>query len=156
MRKLFFQHLPSLATIITCFVISTPSLGQDVYYFTQALSVTGIHRYGREALYQDKLAYRLYTKTLETPAEGKTLGERNDKGEEIKWQIVKADSAHRFRGRGFGGGGGYLYFTYPADKSKTALLNISGNNGVFINGELHAGDPYNAGWLFIPVRLKKD
>ena len=155
MRKLFFQHLPSLATIITCFVISTPSLGQDDYYFTQALSVTGIHRYGREALYQDKLAYRLYTKTLETPAEGKTLGERNDKGEEIKWQIVKADSAHRFRGRGFGGGGGYLYFTYQADKSKTALLNISGNNGVFINGELHAGDPYNAGWLFIPVRLKK-
>ena len=155
MRKLFLQHIRQSAAVITCFLISIYATGQDDYYFTQGLSVTGVHRYGREALYRDKLAYKLYTKTLETPSEGKSLGEKTDKGEEIKWQIVKADSANRFRGRGFGGGGGYLYFTYTADKAKTALLNISGNNGVFFNGELHAGDPYNSGWLYIPVKLKK-
>ena len=42
-----------------------------------------------------------------------------------------------------------------ADKEKTALLNISGNSAVFLNGELHAGDPYSSGWLYIPVKLKK-
>ncbi|MFC0775164.1 carboxylesterase family protein [Terrimonas alba] len=155
MRKLFFQNIRRSAILIAWFLISLHTMGQDDYYFTKGLSVNGVYRYGREALYQDKLAYQLYTKTLEAPAEGKSLGEKNDKGEEIKWQPVNADSANRFRGRGFGGGGGYLYFTYTADKAKSALLNISGNNAVFFNGELHAGDPYNSGWFYIPVKLKK-
>ncbi|WP_276501107.1 alpha/beta hydrolase-fold protein [Terrimonas pollutisoli] len=155
MHKIFFRKSRNVVFFFCCVLVSKNSIAQDDYYFTRGLSVNGVHRYGREALYQDKLAYKLYTKTLETPGEGKSLGEKNDKGEEIKWQPVKADSANRFRGRGFGGGGGYLYFTYTAEKAKTALLNISGNSGVFFNSELHAGDPYNSGWLYIPVKLKK-
>jgi predicted esterase len=108
-------------------------------------------------LYSDKLAYQLYTNTLKKPVEGGSLGVNNNKGEDIKWQWIKADSANRFssRGFGFGGGGGYIYFTYEADKEKIALLNISGNSAVFFNGELHSGDPYSSGWLYIPVKLKK-
>jgi len=133
------------------------SFAQADYYFTTGLTVNSIHRYGREALYSDKLAYQLYTNTIKTPAEGGTLGITNSKGEDIKWQLIKVDSANRFRSRGFGfgGGGAYLYLTYVSDKEKTALLNISGNSAVFFNSELHAGDPYSSGWLYIPVKLKK-
>ncbi len=53
------------------------------------------------------------------------------------------------------GRGGYFYLTYNSDKAQTALLNIRGNSGLYINGEPHAGDPYNSGWLYIPVKLKK-
>lgn len=137
---------------IICFLSCAYSFAQEEYYFTKGLAVSGVHRYGREALYSDKLAYQLYTNALKKPVEGEFPGINNSRGEPVKWQLISADSAKRFRGRGFGG---YIYFTYDADKEKTALLNISGNSAVFFNGELHAGDPYNSGWLYIPVKLKK-
>ena len=77
----------------------------------------------------------------------------------VKWREVLVDSLNRFRSRGggggFGGGGGYLYLTYNADKAKAALLNVKGNSTVVVNGEMHAGDPYSLGWLYIPVQLKQ-
>src|SRR4029077_6167523 len=133
-----------LAGVVIFFMVCKNSFAQEEYYFTKGLVINGIHRYGREALYSDKLAYQLYTNTLKKPVEDGSLGVNNNKGEDIKWQWVKADSANRFssRGFGFGGGGGYIYFTYEAAKAKTALLNISGNSAIFFNGELHAGDAY--------------
>lgn len=131
---------------------------QTEYYFTKGLSVNGVHKYGREALYADQLAYQLYSNTLKQPAEGAASGLMNNKGEEQQWQPVTADTANRFINRNFrfgSGGGGYLYLTYESAKEQTALLNISGNSAAYVNRELHAGDPYNSGWLFIPVKLKK-
>ncbi|WDF67601.1 prolyl oligopeptidase family serine peptidase [Sphingobacterium oryzagri] len=49
----------------------------------------------------------------------------------------------------------YLYLTFTAKKTQSAILNIKGNSAVLINGEMHAGDPYRMGWLHIPVQLKK-
>lgn len=141
--------------LLICFFLFKNSFAQEEYYFTKGLAVNGVHRYGREALYSDKLAYQLFTYALKRPIEGGELGITNNRGEAIKWQLITADTGNRFRGRGFGGGGGYIYFTYEADKEKTTLLNISGNSAVFINGELHGGDPYSSGWLYIPVKLKK-
>jgi pimeloyl-ACP methyl ester carboxylesterase len=142
-----------------CLLISTASFSQQVYHFTKGLLITGgISRYGREALYTDQLAYKIYTNTMKTPAEGDSfaVGQR---GQVIKWQAVEADSINRLRSRGgfggFGGGGGYIYLTYTADKAQTALLNIKGNSAVIVNGEHHAGDAYGSGWLYIPVQLKK-
>lgn len=141
--------------LLICFFLFKNSFAQEEYYFTKGLAVSGVHRYGREALYSDKLAYQLFTSALKKPIEGGELGITNNRGEAVKWQLITADTGNRFRGRGFGGGGGYIYFTYEADKEKTTLLNISGNSAVFINGELHGGDPYSSGWLYIPVKLKK-
>lgn len=134
------------------------SFAQAEYFFTKGLAVNGIHRYGREALYIDKLAYQLYTSTFIQPVEGASSGLINMRGQEQKWQSILADTAHRFINRGFmfgGGGGGYIYFTYESAKEQAALLNITGNSAVYVNGELHAGDPYSSGWLNIPVTLKK-
>lgn len=136
------------------------SFSQDVYYFRKGLAVPAVHRYGREALYMDQLAFQLYTNTLKTPVEGGTFntGESN---KNITWQLVEADSAGNLFRRGAGRewrtgrGGGYFYLTYTSDKESTALLNIQGDSGLFFNGEAHAGDPYSSGWLYIPVKLKK-
>ncbi|MDQ3277838.1 MAG: alpha/beta hydrolase-fold protein [Bacteroidota bacterium] len=136
------------------------SFSQEVYYFKSGLVASVPSRYGREALYTDALAYQLYTKTLKTPAEGAVWG-KADNGEDIVWQRVVADSANRlFRrgGRGGGGGfgrGGYIYLTYNSENERPALLNVRGNSGLYFNGESHAGDPYNSGWMYIPVKLKK-
>lgn len=129
---------------------------QDTLHFSKGLMINAPNRYGREAVYTDELAYLLYTHTLPTPADGSALTS-NDKDKNYTWKTISADSVHRFRMRGgFGGGSvSYLYLTYTASKEQTALLNITGNSGLYVNGEPHMGDPYGSGWLYIPVKLKK-
>ncbi|RYZ34308.1 MAG: alpha/beta hydrolase, partial [Sphingobacteriales bacterium] len=116
------------------------------------LSLNAGSKYGREALYTDILAHGLYTGNLAAPKDGQVIGQ-NDRGMDIKWTQVAADTANRFRT--WGGGGNYLYFTYTSDKAQVALLNIQGNSSVYVNGEMHAGDPYRMGFMNIPVRLRK-
>jgi dienelactone hydrolase len=142
--------------IIAFFLLST-ICAQDIYHFTRGLVISGITRYGREAIYTDQLAYKLFSNTLEQPAEKKLFG-KNERGQDIFWEPVTADSLYRFRtrGGGFGGGaGGYYYLTYESEKESTALLNVKGNSSLFFNGEPHGGDAYSSGWLFIPVKIKK-
>ncbi|RYY20871.1 MAG: alpha/beta hydrolase, partial [Chitinophagaceae bacterium] len=139
--------------------LALPGLAQDTFYFKKALSVNAPLRYGREALYMDELAYRLYTGKLETPDEGKTFLS-TDNAETVIWKALEADSLRRLRpaGSGFGARGRgptYLYLTYHADKARSAIINIKGNAGFFLNGEPHMGDAYSSGWMYVPIKLKK-
>ena len=61
-------------------VFVTTASAQQLHYFDKGLMVSGIGRYGREAIYTDLLAYQLYTNTLKTPVDGGSLGlnERNE------------------------------------------------------------------------------
>lgn len=133
----------------------------ETYKFTKAVFASVPAHYGREAIYNDLLAYQLYTNSLTKPANGGVFG-KNDGGQEIRWQEITADSAGRLRpqgrpGGGFGqrGGVGYIYMTYSAEKAMPALLNIRGNSAVYVNGVMHMGDAYSSGYLYIPVDLKK-
>lgn len=142
--------------IIALFFLPTIH-AQDVYHFTKGLVISSVTRYGREAIYTDQLAYKLFSNTLEQPAEKKLFG-KNERGQDIFWEAVTGDSLFRFRtrGGGFGGGaGGYYYLTYESEKETTALLNVKGNSSLFFNGEPHGGDAYSSGWLYIPVKIKK-
>ncbi len=149
------------STLAILFFIILDSFSQNTVYFTKGLMVNAPASYGREAITTDVLAYKLYTNTLQKPVEGESLGVDED-GEALTWQSVIADSLHRLRPamRLQRGGrrrfrGNYTYLTYNADKARSALLNIKGNSFLFFNGQLHTGDPYGAGWLYIPVQLKK-
>lgn len=149
MKKLVF-------TLAAFWAFST--MAQDTVFFTNGLMANGIHRYGREALYTDLLAYGLYSGTLASPTDGGILQE----GSDIKWMSVKADSLQRFRlprpAGGFRGGfsnSSYLYVTHTATKPGTALLRTMGSSAVYVNGEVHSGDQYSLGWLYIPIKLKK-
>ncbi len=150
MLKLFLQ--------IGVFLLAATAAAQETYQFTKGLIVPVSYQYGREAIYTDPLAYQLHTDNLKKPVEG-TAFATDDSGQTVIWQAVVADSANRLYKRGLRRGGfgrgGYVYLTYTADAARTALLNITGNSSVYVNGELHAGDPYNSGWLYIPVPLKK-
>ena len=148
-----------LVTLISLSSFSQPGIDTSkTYQFKNGLLVNAPSRYGREALYTDELAYKLYTGTLKTPVDGQNFG-KDDKGEAIVWKAVTADSANRLflRGQGRGGFGrsGYIYLTYISEKDQVALLNVRGNSSLFFRGTLHTGDPYSSGWLYIPVRLKK-
>lgn len=163
-----------LLALSCCVLAQLPAIAQEVY-FQKGLIANLPSRYGREAVYTDELAYRLYAGTLKTPVAGDSIGV-TERRQAIVWQPVEADSAHRLRPRsgggrggapagpgvtpgatrgGLGAGGSYIYLTYTSAKAQAALLNIKGNSGVFVNGEQHTGDPYSMGYLYIPIQLKK-
>lgn len=153
-----YKKLVCFFVAAVCFMQAFSQATDSIFHFTKGLFVNAPARYGREAIYTDALAYKLYTNTLRTPVEGENFG-KDDKGQAMVWKAIVADSANRLflRGQGRGGFGrsGYIYLTYTSEKEQTALLNIKGNSSTFFNGALHAGDPYASGWLYIPVRLKK-
>lgn len=126
---------------------------QIPYCFTKALQLQDAYHYGREAIYTDQLAYQMYGNTLKTPVDGATFG-IGDSSKPMLWKAVAADTSNYFRGRGWNATN-YLYLTYNSAKAETVIVNIVGDASVFINGVLHAGDPYGDGWLNIPVTLKK-
>jgi hypothetical protein len=138
-------------TFLSVLIILTvsASFAQTVYHFSEGLGIGPCHQYGREALYSDQLAYQLYKGTLGEPKEGAFL----EGSVAIKWKPVKADTSHRFRGEAFSNG--YIYLTFDAKKEQTALLNVTGNDMVYVNGVPHAGDVYRYGWMNLPVKLKK-
>jgi predicted esterase len=133
-------------------VLSLTASAQNTYNFTSGLSIRVSANYNRAALYQDALAYALYKGTLNIPAEGQPL-DNSPTATDAKWTKVTADTAKRFRLRG--GEGTYLYFSYDSPKEQVAILNMTGNSAVFVNGQPHMGDPYSFGWLNIVVKLNK-
>lgn len=155
---------------------TTPLAAPNTHPFTKGLIALTGSRYGREAIYTDPLAYKLYTGALQTPTEGAVFG-TDEQGREVKWIAVTADSLGRLRPRGnvrgnagapagpgvtagsmrggLGGAGGYTYLTYDSPREQVALLTIRGNSNVYVNGELHMGDAYSMGYLHIPVKLRK-
>jgi len=139
---------------ILLFLLVLPAItyAQKTVYFKRGLMISGTHHYGREAIYSDTLAFQLYNQTLKKPAANEVFSVSN--GNQITWKEVNADNANRFRSRGFGRGG-YLYLTYNSPNEENVLLNIQGNSAVYVNGILHAGDPYGSGWFFVPVKLRK-
>ena len=149
-----------LVLCLSGFLITLATMAQEVHHFTTALFLPLNVRYGREAIYSDMLAYQLYSNTLTTPVEDASYG-KSETGEDLIWKSVTADTAHRLfyrSGRGGDGGfgrAGYYYLVYRSDKETSALLNVRGNSSLYFNGQLHAGDPYNSGWLYIPVKIKK-
>ncbi|KAA8473974.1 putative esterase [Arcticibacter tournemirensis] len=142
-----------LFSCLLLFFVSGAVSGQSAYQFKEGYILKKVHRYGREALYSDPLAWQLYNGSLKTPVDGAVFGS-DSQGTELKWEKAVPDSSGKFGGRGYWGNG-YLYLSYSSDESRTALLNIQGNSAVYVNGILHFGDPYQSGWMYIPVQLKK-
>lgn len=125
---------------------------QTIYKFSEGLVTGPSHRYGREAIVSDPLAYQLFTDNWQTPEAGQKVF-TNDEGEEVIWSAIEADTAGNFRGRELSNA--YLYLTYEAREEQHALMHIAGHYMFYINGEPYGGDIYRDDWLYVPVKLKK-
>ncbi|MCC5938080.1 MAG: alpha/beta hydrolase [Lunatimonas sp.] len=121
---------------------------QSTHVFTEGLAIQNQHRYGREVIFTDQVAFQLANGAFENPTEnGKVSSDSED-----TWQVVRTDDSGRFRGRLRAG---YLYLTYESTKKQTALLRMSGASMCYVNGVPRGGDIYGDGWLYLPVPLEK-
>lgn len=163
------MRIPFLLLAILQLTVPPSISGQNVYRFQEGLAVSSASRYGREAIYMDMLAWKLFNNDLPTP-KANGFFHITENGDTLRWRKMQADTAGRFRpirgnwGQGvssFGNpgrvdrGGDYLYLTYQSEKQRTALVHITGNSAVYINKLPHTGDPYSSGYLYIPVLLKE-
>ena len=139
-------------TVSFLLVFFNISAAQTIHSFDKGLVVADCHRYGREAIVTDQLAYLMAVGKLEKPREGAKVFTGDDNTDEL-WEKIEVDSTGKFRGRALGNG--YIYLTYNASRAGNALLNITGNSMCYFNGEPRAGDIYSDGWMNIPVTLKK-
>ena len=139
--------------LLIALVLMTSALkAQPDYRFSKGLAAADCHRYGREAVVTDQLAYLLHGGQLKTPVEnGKLFA--NEKGVDVVWKSISVDSTGKFKGDLLSNG--YIFLTYQSDKSQYALLHVSGNSMVYFNGQPHAGDIYGDGWMNMPVKLRR-
>ncbi|WP_158859005.1 carboxylesterase family protein [Lunatibacter salilacus] len=144
------KALSLAVTLFLCqlFFILSPVIAQTTHTFTKGLVIQNQHRYGREVIFTDHLAYQLAAGTFQEPKDG--LPVKPDT--EDFWQTLEADETGKFRGRVRAG---YLYLTYESDKKQSALLRVSGSSMLYFNGVPRAGDIYGDGWLYLPVTLEK-
>src|SRR5687768_4251448 len=120
--------------ILLLLVFSLTSYAQTIHEFKTGLAVANCHRYGREAIATDQLAYLLATRKLNKPEEGTGLFA----GDTAHWKKIDVDSTKKFRGHALANG--YIYLTYDAPRAANAVLNITGNSMCYFNGEPRGGD----------------
>ncbi len=143
----------SARIILAAILLSVmPSFAQDTIRFREGLALGNSHQYGRQALFTDQLAARMYTPGYQKPAASLALF-TNAQGREVVWTAIRADSTGRFTGRE--ASNGYIYLTYRSNRDRGGVINITGNAMFYWNGEPHPGDPYGHNWLHIPVAIRK-
>ncbi|MCC7509261.1 MAG: prolyl oligopeptidase family serine peptidase [Planctomycetes bacterium] len=104
---------------------------------------------GRSPVRVDALEAALLRDGFKPPAPGDKM-KRHD-GTEVAWRSAKVDDDGWLAGDDLAGG--YAWWTVPAKVSGIWLLKARGHSGVYVNGELRGGDPYNNGNLTLPVAL---
>ncbi|MBM3824450.1 MAG: alpha/beta hydrolase [Verrucomicrobia bacterium] len=119
--------------------------------FTSGLGLRGGARAGRVAFRPDEVERLMVTGEWKAPREGETLA--SDGTHRVAWERVVADTNGVFFGTAFRGG--YFFVSLTADEERIMLLEASGHNLVYVNGEPRAGDVYQNGYVALPVQLRR-
>ena len=127
--------------------------------FRQGLVINAIGRYGRNPFHIDPIEALLVEGQWTPPAAGDVI--TGPDGTERTWNAAAAsaegvftnsadeDSPNRRRG-----GVAYLYIPFNTPTGDIQMLEVSGHDAVYVNGEPRVGDPYENGILRLPVKLR--
>ncbi|MCD6331670.1 MAG: hypothetical protein J7L89_00195, partial [Bacteroidales bacterium] len=110
-----------------------------------------IGKYGRSAVVQDEMLFRLTTHSFRSPHDADTLIAPD--GVIYHWKRVNADDKGWFKNSDLRGG--YLYAEVKFSKPSIAILEATGQQEVFVNGTPRGGDVYGYGWIQHPVKFHR-
>lgn len=118
----------------------------DSIPLTTGLAITGLGAGGRAPVVTDAILARIVRGEHVAPVAGDsvTAGDRT-----LIWRGVQAGADGSFSGIG----SGYVFLTYDSPTDSVKLLEATGDNMVYVNGQPRAGDPYGTGCLRLPVAL---
>jgi dienelactone hydrolase len=109
-----------------------------------------VGHYGRLAVQQDAVESRQIAGDFKSPIDGETIV-TGDGGTKT-WRAATAkDNTLDTRAQR----GGYAFTKFDSPEERVMMLDATGHAAVYVNGELHTGDPYYLGWLRLPVLVHK-
>lgn len=135
------------ATLLTS--LASASAPPDEVAMRQALVVDRVASSGRVLLFTDAVEALRAAGGWRTPIAGATLPMPD--GASREWnQVATADDGWlALRG------GAYAVWRVESDEERVMILDAAGHSSVLVNAEPRTGDPYENGYVKLPVLLKK-
>jgi hypothetical protein len=106
---------------------------------------------GRGPIHLDAVESLIVAGKFAAPRAGDTVTLPD--GSTRTWEEAKVGADGWLTHRGLGSG--YAYLPIASDVERVMILEASGHMLGYFNGEPHAGDPYQYGYLRVPVALRK-
>jgi dienelactone hydrolase len=115
----------------------------------QGLVVGGAGRSARSPVHTDAIEAEMITGKWQRPVDGDSITFPD--GTSRQWRPIEADTNGWFGNESWRGG----YVSVPAtvETNCVMLLEATGDDLAYVNGELRAGDPYGYGYVHLPVAL---
>lgn len=132
-------------------------LAKDIV-FREGLVINSVGRYGRNPFHIDPIEALIVRTQWTPPLAGDAV--TGPDGTDRTWEVAIANaegaftnsaiasSTNRARGRG-----AYLYIPVKASAGGIKILEATGHDALYVNGEPRVGDPYENGILELPVEL---
>jgi pimeloyl-ACP methyl ester carboxylesterase len=117
----------------------------------EGLVIPSVGRGGRSVVHTDAIEALIVAGEWKTPQAGGEL--RLPDGGVRKWEPAKAKNDGWFEQAALRGG--YAFVSVPSDEQKVMILEASGHGLVYVNSEPRVGDPYETGYVRLPVLLRK-
>ncbi len=117
----------------------------------ECLVLPPVGQYGRSPVYLDALQAEIFAGRWKAPRAGDAVTLPN--GAVRKWEALKANKDGAFAHTALRGG--YAYLAVPAEEDGVMILEATGHGMVYVNGEPRPGDPYQTGYVKLPIRLRK-
>ncbi|HVP12412.1 MAG TPA: prolyl oligopeptidase family serine peptidase [Phycisphaerae bacterium] len=132
-----------------CWADQPTTRPSDEIAVSECLVIKPVGRYGRSAVHVDAIEARIVAGTWMTPKEGDTVALPD--GTLRTWETAKAGEDGWIRPQG--AGGGYASASIASSTERVMLLDASGHSMAYVNGEPRTGDPYEGGYVVLPVLL---
>jgi poly(3-hydroxybutyrate) depolymerase len=116
----------------------------------EGLVLPAVGRGGRAPIHTDALEALIVAGRRQAPKAGDSV--KHPDGTTRHWEPMKAGDDDVFQHRALGGG--YAYFAVQAAEPRVAMLEASGHLMVYVNGEPRSGDPYQSGYVHLPIQLR--
>jgi dienelactone hydrolase len=117
----------------------------------ECLVIKPVGRYGRSVVRLDALEAQMLAGKWKAPKAGEAVTLPDGKVQ--AWETAQVGKDGWFRHGALAGG--YAYVSVPADTERVMVLEASGHGMVYVNGEPRTGDPYQTGYVRLPVLLRQ-
>jgi uncharacterized iron-regulated protein/dienelactone hydrolase len=114
------------------------------------LVIGGVGHWARSAVHTDAIEAEIIAGRWSPPVAGQTVTLPD--GLTKTWTAVSADEQGLIHDAALEGG--YVYAVVESEREEVLLLEASGHSMVYANGEPRGGDPYQWGFVRIPVVMK--
>lgn len=144
-----------LRTLILLTLLSAPAAlaapRDDSELEREWLVIDRVGSYGRLPVYRDALLHKIVQGEFLAPRAGDEITLPN--GTVRSWRTAHPNEDGWLQENELRGG--YACLHLKADATEPWILHARGHSTVYVNGAPRAGDPYNGGWLRIPILLRK-